>query len=185
MKEIWKDIKGYESLYRVSNLGRVKSLERKRKTKNNNMAIVKERILKHKIDKYGYCSVSLSKEGKLYYYTVHRLVAQAFIPNPNNLPQVNHKDENKLNNCVDNLEWCTNKYNSRFSNSIPILQFDLQGNFIKEWECITDASTSLNIDRKTICAICKHKKHYYTAKGFTFQYKYLTPNYFRASTSQK
>ena len=106
--EIWKDIKGYEGLYQISNKGRVKSL--------GNNKTKKEKILspgKHK----GYFYVSLYKNRKEKKYSIHRLVAQAFLPNPDNLPVVNHKDENKLNNNVENLEWCTQEYNVNYSSS--------------------------------------------------------------------
>lgn len=104
-EEIWKDILNYEGLYQISNLGNVKSLGNKHKHKNSI-------ILKQTIDrKNGYLTVSLSKKGKMKMYRVHRLVANAFIDNFNNYPIINHKDGNKLNNCVDNLEWCTYKQN--------------------------------------------------------------------------
>ena len=106
MKEEWRDIVGYEEKYQVSNLGEVKSLNYKR-TK-------KEKILKTGKNTSGYSYVNLCKDGKKKTYHVHRLVAQAFIPNPNNYSEVNHKDENKENNCVKNLEWCDRKYNCNY-----------------------------------------------------------------------
>ena len=105
MKEDWKDIKDYESLYQVSNLGRVKSL-RNNKSK-------KEKILKPGNNR-GYLYVPLYKEGKRKIYAIHRLVSEAFIENPNNFPCVNHKDENPSNNCVENLEWCSREYNNNY-----------------------------------------------------------------------
>lgn len=107
--EIWKDIKDYEGLYQISNLGRVRSLERtmhKRKCEN--------KILTLTSDRNGYLRVGLCSNGKRINAYVHRLVAQAFIPNYDNLPMVNHKDENKQNNCVDNLEWITNLNNLNY-----------------------------------------------------------------------
>ena len=104
MEEIWKDIEGYEGLYQISNLGRVKSFPRKgTQTK-------KEKILKEKRDKKGYCFVSLNNVGAKP-YKIHRLVAQAFIPNLENKPQINHIDGDKTNNRIDNLEWCNNSEN--------------------------------------------------------------------------
>lgn len=101
MKEIWKDIKGYEGLYQVSNLGRIKSVRKK---------IIKSPSLAGR----GYYRLTLCNNGKNKSFYIHRLVAQAFISNPNNLSQVNHKDENKLNNCVDNLEWTDCKSNINY-----------------------------------------------------------------------
>jgi len=113
MKEIWKDIKGYESLYQVSNLGRVKSLARK-VIKINCVSFKKERILKQQTDRYGYKKVILQRNYQIKTFSIHRLVAEAFLENPYNLPQINHKDENKENNCVLNLEYCDSKYNNNY-----------------------------------------------------------------------
>ena len=110
MTEIWKDIKDYEGYYQISNLGRVKSLSRLVDNRYYN----KECILKPRLHLKGYHLVALSKNGKITGHSVHRLVAETFIENPDNLPEVNHKDEDKTNNCVDNLEWCTKKYNSNY-----------------------------------------------------------------------
>ena len=101
--EEWRDIQGYEGLYMVSNLGRVKSL--------NYHRTGKERIMKPSDNGHGYLFVVLCKDGKDKNCRINRLVAQAFLPNPDNLPEVNHKDENKYNNCVENLEWCDRSYN--------------------------------------------------------------------------
>lgn len=152
MKEIWKEVKGYEGLYEVSNLGNVRSINRIIKNK-----FYKGKILITKIDKDGYLQLGLSKNGTKKYFRVHRLVAQAFIPNPSNLPQVNHKDEVKDNNNVKNLEWCDNKYNSSYgtknnrmietrnkkylkNREKSIIQLTLSGEFIKEYKSLSDAS---------------------------------------------
>ena len=102
MTEIWKNIEGYEGKYQVSNLGRVKSI------------IGQEKVLHPKKHRNGHLQIGLHKDKKRKTMYIHRLVAQAFIPNPDNLPCVNHKDENPNNNNVDNLEWCTQKYNCNY-----------------------------------------------------------------------
>lgn len=120
MEEEWRDIKGYEGKYQVSNLGRVKSCERdilhiRKSTGKTYITHAPEIILSLKCDSAGYPSVMLYSAHKVSKrIMVHLLVAREFIPNPNNLPQVNHKDEDKTNNCVDNLEWCTRKYNMNY-----------------------------------------------------------------------
>lgn len=159
MKEIWKDIEDYEGLYQVSNMGRVKSLARTRKAytpgKGDWVAPVKERILRASISKDGYYCVVLAKEGVNKHQRVNRLVAEAFIPNTENKPQVNHIDGNKLNNRVDNLEWVTAKENTIHSvkNGLQgpnpcrkaIAQYDLGGNFIRTWASTYEAGKTLHI----------------------------------------
>ena len=107
-KQIWKDIPGYEGLYQVSNTGRVRSLNYNRTGET--------KVLKQGTNKGGYKRVNLYKDGKFKIYFVHRLVALVFIPNPNNYPVINHKDENPKNNTVWNLEWCTQEYNINYGN---------------------------------------------------------------------
>lgn len=114
MKEIWKDIKGYEGIYQVSNLGSVRSLERKIMHGDGKPYTVKEKMLKPAITSHGYQSVHFSIDNLAKIFKVHRLVAEAFIENPNNLPSINHKDEIKTNNAVENLEWCTVQYNNTY-----------------------------------------------------------------------
>ena len=181
-EEIWKDIKDYEGLYQVSNLGRIKSLERLTKLnldKNKN-AIKKEKILKPGKTgrKRNYLTVLLLKDKKATSKLVHRLVAEAFIPNIKNYKEINHIDENTFNNNVNNLEWCNTKYNINYGKrtektikklSKIINQYDLQGNLIKEWSSIRDASRNLNINVGTISRCCKGE--FKTAGGFNWKYK--------------
>ena len=115
MQEIWKDIPNYEGLYQASNLGRIKSVQRIAKKEYKNNRIVKEKIMNGTKNQDGYLKAhfknkELNIDKGLF---IHRLVAQTFIPNPNNFPQINHIDGNKLNNCITNLEWCTNLYNQQ------------------------------------------------------------------------
>ena len=128
-EEVWKDVKGYEGYYQVSNLGRVKSLERVIPHSRFGTQKLKEKILTEQINK-GYAQVTLSKDGEQKKPLVSRMVAIAFIPNPDNKPEVNHIDEDKLNNHVHNLEWVTPKENSnhgtRNSKVIPYLTWSSQ-----------------------------------------------------------
>ena len=122
MKEEWRDIKGYEGLYKVSNLGRVKSL--------NYNHTKKEKVLDFKPKSNGYIIVKLWKNGKSKSFYIHRLVAEAFIPNPNNYPEINHKIDDfkhRSNNRVDNLEWCTRKYNNSYGNHTKRISDSLKG----------------------------------------------------------
>lgn len=122
MQEVWKDINGYDDLYQVSNLGRVKSLNNK----------CKEKILKNRKKKKGYEAVVLYKKCDKKEMLIHRLVAEAFISNPNNYPIVNHKDENPSNNHVSNLEWCTKIYNNTYGTAIE------RAKISRSWYKITD-----------------------------------------------
>lgn len=118
MIEEWRSIEGYEGLYEVSNTGQVRSLDRYVKTCYEAYKLHKGKILSPAKDKNGYLKVHLCYNGKHNIIRVHRLVAQAFLPNPDNLPEVNHKDEDKTNNNVDNLEWCDRKYNNNYGTKI-------------------------------------------------------------------
>lgn len=176
-KEIWKDIKGYEGLYQVSNFGRVKSVKRKCKSIHGHRT-VPEKIYSISLDSYGYPIVSLHKDGKKKTRTVHRIVAEAFIENPLNLPQINHKDENKTNNCADNLEWCDNKYNLNYgtrndrikkTQQKPVLQLDMDGNFIKEWGGANEIARETGMAQSAITRCCNGKRNY--AYGYKWKYK--------------
>lgn len=168
MNEEWKDVVGYEGLYQVSNLGRVKTSFKPIKCHKNSIRFGKEKILSSKIEKNGYERVNLSKDGERKTYSIHRLVAQAFIPNPNNLPQINHKDENKLNNCVENLEWCTAKYNVRESKKKAINQYDFENNFIKKWECSKEVEENIGISVTSLNNCLKQRSQ--TAGGYIWRY---------------
>lgn len=158
MIEEWKDIPGYEGVYEISNLGRVR--------RNG-------KILKPLKDS-GYLRAHLSKNGIAKKVLIHRLVAFAFIPNPNNYPEINHKDEDKTNNTVENLEWCSREYNINYGTrnervSKPVLQYDRLGNFIREWPSGLKAEEELGINNGNISSCCSGKVK--TAGGFVWRFK--------------
>lgn len=153
--EVWKDIKGYEGIYQVSSFGRVKKLTQEDSDET--------RILSQTKQQNGYLYVSLYENGKVLKRTVHRLVADAFIPNKDDFPCVNHKDENKQNNMVENLEWCTHKHNSNYGSAIKrssskrskkvrCLDTGIVFNSIKE------ASELCGIDPRRISDVIKGKR---------------------------
>jgi hypothetical protein len=177
--EVWKDIIGVEGCYQISNLGRVKSLERY--TENGRHVL--ERILKTRVNKQGYEYVSIQKNNKRVSIKIHRTVAQAFILNPSNFLEVNHKDENKLNNCVDNLEWCDRRYNANYGTAmaraaktradnhiLEINQYTLDGKFIKRWRSPIDIERASNKKMRAtnIIACCRGK--YKTSYGYIWKY---------------
>lgn len=169
IKTIWKDIVGYEGLYKINTHGDIVILSGKYKGK-----LIQPHALKK-----GYLRVSLTKNKVRKKHMVHRLVAQVFIPNPDNLPQVNHKDECKTNNYVDNLEWCTLLYNVRYGNGIskrsqtnskPVLQYDLDMNFIKRYPSMKSACEGNDWLISGIVNVCKQRKGYDTYKGYIWRY---------------
>ena len=173
VEEIWKDIKGYEGLYQVSNFGKIKSL-----SKNNHNYGENGKILKG-INNKGYLRVGLSKNGKAKQYPIHRIVAETFIDNVYNLPCVNHIDENKMNNRADNLEWCSVEYNNnygnrnkkisinqRYANNKPIKCLETGQIFISLNEC----ARKLNIKPPNIWASMNNYNRTKKAKGYTFKY---------------
>ncbi len=166
LNEEWRDIPGYEGLYQVSNLGQVKSLgrttwEQWEDGTHGRWHYFPEKILIPKEDTNKYLSIGLySADKKRKRCRIHRLVALTFIDNPENLPHVNHKDENAVNNCVNNLEWCTAKYNLSYGNRIDkyrrsrgtkVLRFDLNDNYIDSWNSMCDAARSVynNVRKET------------------------------------
>ena len=164
--EIWKDIPDYEGLYQVSNLGNVRSMNYH---KSGFVKLLTPTLI------VGYPRVMLSKNGASHGFLVHRLVAIAFIPNPHGYDCVNHKDESRTNNRVENLEWCTKAYNNTYGTSqkrhamtlsIPILQI-LNGVVVKKWDSIKDV-VAFGYNASNVCQCCKGKR--YSHKGYEWKY---------------
>lgn len=175
-EEIWKDIKGWEGLYQVSNLGRVRSLPKggHKETITMNCG--------H--DSCGYFQAKLSAKGVQKSYKVHRLVALAFIPNPKKYKEINHKDENKENNEVTNLEWCDRSYNlnygsypsnmrlkmtNRKDKSKHVCQYTKDGKYIRDWVSSKEVERQCGYNRSNICACCRGTRRY--AYGFVWKFK--------------
>lgn len=165
MEEEWKPIKGYEGLYEVSNMGRVKSLYHG-----------KERILSISDDSSGYKGVNLTKQTVIKRKQVHRLVAEAFIPNPTNLPVVNHLDGDKHNNCVSNLEWCTKKENTNHAIKTGLMGFIVApkpimaykgDKLVGTFKSIAECANKLNLNEKGISSVIHGRLK--THHGFSFK----------------
>ena len=181
MKEEWRDVPGYEGLYKVSNSGHIKSLARWQIGKNGKKRRFQNwHIKKQSITSNGYKVVSLSKKGKSRYWHVHRLVAITFIPNPDNLPVINHKDECKTNNRVENLEWCTSKYNMNYGKMScrkdvgrkAVEQYDMDGRFMASYDSITDAANAVGTSRDNIGSCIRGRNGKWprrTAVGFIWK----------------
>jgi hypothetical protein len=180
--EIWKDIEGYENLYKISNLSNVKSLSRKIKTtlNKNGYYVKKDKILKPMILANGYKYVLLYKNKKTKIKYIHRLVAQAFIPNPENKLCINHKDLNKFNNSIENLEWCTKSENSIHywlnvspdkTNRRKVIMLDLHGKKIKQFNSLMEAERETGILHGNISMVCNEKyPKIKTTGGYKWKY---------------
>lgn len=174
--EIWKDIEGYVGYYQISNFGRVRSLDRKVPYKTSGR-FVKGKLLTTWLNNDGYVRVTLCTDGKNKHFTTSRLVASAFIPNPDMLPEVNHKDFNTKNNHVSNLEWCTQGENILKSSKQTfkpreVAQYTLDGTLVKIWQSASRASKDTPFDDSLIrkCCTGERKKH----KGYKWAYTSLT-----------
>lgn len=181
MKEIWKDIEGYEGLYQVSNLGRVRSIDRyvdqMSRWGTSYPRLFKGRVLSLQKISGGYVGVLMKENGHTIMKLVHRLVANAFITNPRGLEQVNHKDEDKTNNRADNLEWCDRLYNIRYGTGMlrkrqectAVRQIDKCGNLIEEFPSIVVASKKTGVCKSTISKCIRHVHGNVTAGGFRWE----------------
>lgn len=180
MTEVWKDIAGYEGLYQVSNFGRVRSLDRYVPHKSFGKKFCKGCIMSEHTNNAGYKTVNLCKDNRYKSYDINRLVALAFVPiREPDKTEVNHKDENKMNNQVDNLEWVTKSENEAHGTKkerqaqkirIPVLQYDLEGNFIKEWDSATNAERKISGKFTGAISHCINGKTK-TAYGYVWKYK--------------
>lgn len=184
MQEIWRDICGYSGLYQVSNLGNVRSLGVHFIRSDGKPYTRDPRAINPISNNCGYLCVELHNRGLAKRFLVHRLVAQAFIPNPNNYPEINHIDENKTNNAVDNLEWCTHQQNSchgtravrikqtlkNRGRTVPVLMFSKQGELLRRFDGINEAASEMQISSGSIVECCKGTKYRKSAGGYVWKY---------------
>lgn len=185
MQEVWKDIKGYEGLYQISTLGQYRSCDRYILCKNRwgqSMYVFhKGKCMKQYVNNKGYYTARLYKNGSQKTYLIHRLVAETFIPNPNNLPEVNHKDEKKNNNCVDNLHWCTKVFNNGYGKldkygrrksrrhiMKKVAQYDLNGSLLNVYDGLLLAKERTGINNNCISRCCSGKLK--TSGGYIWKY---------------
>ena len=177
--EFWQDIPGYEGYYMSSTYGRIKSLERVVLNSNLKYGLysVKEHILTPIMHKDGYFFVGLHKNGKKKIISIHRLVGLTFLFNPNKLPCINHKSEVKTENQVWNLEWCTVEYNNNYGAAIskrvekqskPVIQYDLNGNFISEYPS-TNSVSNFGFQQAKVSDCCRGERK--THKGYVWKFK--------------
>ena len=186
-----KAVKGYEGYYEVDQFGRVFGLDRTITVVDGERTYEKPiagRQLKQSMHDKGYKAVSLTKDGQTKQMFVHRIVAETFLPNPENLPMVNHKDEDKTNNFLENLEWCTAAYNRTYGNAIErhakklrgresekrvaVIQRSLDGEFMNWHSSIKEAAKSVNGATSAISAVCKGRRK--TAYGYRWEYDFCS-----------
>lgn len=180
VNEIWRPVKGYENLYEISNLGRVKSLPRLKTSGAAGRILTKERYLKPCINEKGYYLVVLSKPNeKKRSFNIHRLIMESFIPNPNNLPAINHINGIKTDNSLENLEWCTFGHNNRHAiatglntgRGTKIKQICIQtGEVIKIFKSAKDAEKETGASRSVISCVANKKRSYKTAGGYRWEF---------------
>lgn len=185
-EEIWKDIEGYEGIYEVSNFGRVRSLDRYYIATHSRAIGVPVRylkkgtILKQTLNKCGYMYVTLKVNGKVTGKSVHRLVGKAFVPGYFEGADVNHIDENKLNNNADNLEWCTRRYNLMYNNRSKrvgivqgkeVVQLSLDGEVVNTFPTAAHAARATGVAHTHICACCREHKKIKVVGGYRWKYK--------------
>lgn len=182
--ELWKEIEGWEGIYEVSNYGRVRRISYDNPNYKHKVEL--PYYIKHRYDKDGYVRYTLCRGKELKQAFAHRLVAKAFVSNPNNYPIINHKDCNVKNNYYENLEWCTITYNNRYikkmgrtnycygkrhPNSKVVLQYDKDGNFLREFESTGEVQRVLGFRATWIRACCNPNSKVKSVKGFVFKYK--------------
>ena len=161
--ETWKPCPDFENKYLVSNYGRIKSIGTHHNCKTGQIIGIYK-----KKGRCGYMQVRLFDNGRAKTIEVHTLVAKAFVPNPNGLPMVNHKDKNMENNYYKNLEWCDNKYNIRYSIAKKVDVYTKDGDFVEAIDAISDAAKKYNMPSRNVSRCCM--RHYNTKSGFTFRY---------------
>lgn len=183
---IYKEIKGFENLYKISESGKIIRLPKEVNSARSSTGkrLLKEKVLMPQTNKDGYYYTQLVNiKGERKHFFIHQLVAKTFLENPNNYPVINHKDENKINNHYTNLQWCTVKYNNLYNNRQekinkklqnvstckPVLQYDKNNNLINEFKSINEACRETGFNKSPISMCCNNKKERYN--NFIWKFK--------------